>query len=131
MLTRSGSEISQQNPRDIEQLNPQWRDVLENRHIIAAVRNDGGLAAAEKSATETVYLLYGNTLNVADLLKRLRGYGKFPLVNLDLLTGFSRDSINAEYCEFEGGTFRSTDVVEGCVNSNTVVVQRMSARERP
>ena len=97
MLTRSGSEISKQNPRDIEQLNPQWRDVLENRHIIAAVRNNDGLAAAEKSPTETVYLLYGNTLNIADLLKRLRAYGKFPLVNLDLLTGLSRDSINAEY----------------------------------
>jgi len=82
---------------NIEQTNQQWRDVLERTHIIAAVRNEEGLIAAEKSPTETVYLLYGNTLNIAKLLQRLRDNGKLPLVNLDLLAGFSRDSINAEY----------------------------------
>jgi glycerol uptake operon antiterminator len=93
----SGSDNPQPNTRDIEQMHQQWRDVLEKRHIIAAVRNDEGLNAAEKSPTETVYLLYGNTLTVAQLLRRLRNSGKLPLVNLDLLAGFSRDSINAEY----------------------------------
>src|SRR4051794_40517987 len=97
MLSRSGSDNSQANARDIEQMNQQWRDVLEKRHIIAAVRNEEGLNAAEKSPTETIYLLYGNTLNIAQLLRRLRNSGKLPLVNLDLLAGFSRDSINAEY----------------------------------
>ena len=71
MQSRSTSDIlpsgaqagNPANSRDVEHLNPQWRDVLEKRHIIAAVRNEEGLAAAEKSATETVYLLYGNTLN--------------------------------------------------------------------
>src|ERR1051326_3767674 len=97
MLPRSGPDNLAPNARDIEQMNQQWRDVLEKRHIIAAVRNDEGLNAAEKSPTETVYLLYGNTLNIARLLKRLRNSAKLPLVNLDLLAGFSRDSINAEY----------------------------------
>jgi glycerol uptake operon antiterminator len=90
-------DVTPPNSRDIEQSNPPWRDVLEKRHIIAAVRNAEGLAAAEKSPTETVYLLYGNTLNIGELLGRLRAHGKLPLVNLDLLAGFSRDSINAEY----------------------------------
>src|SRR5678815_3189684 len=97
MPPRSGSDNSPPNVRNIAQMNQQWRDVLERRHIIAAVRNDEGLNAAEKSPTETVYLLYGNTLNIAELLRRLRNRGKLPLVNLDLLAGFSRDSINAEY----------------------------------
>jgi glycerol uptake operon antiterminator len=101
MPTRSGADISQ-NLRDVEEVHPQWRDVLEKRHLIAAVRSEDGLAAVEKSPTETVYLLYGNTLNIADLLKRLRAHGKLPLVNLDLLTGFSRDSVNAEYLASHG-----------------------------
>ena len=58
--------------REIEQVYPQWRDVLEKRHIIAAIRNIDALASVEKSPTETVYLLFGNPLNVADLLKRVR-----------------------------------------------------------
>src|SRR5438477_10263984 len=89
---------------NIEQTNQQWRDVLERRHIIAAVRNEEGLNIAEKSPTETVYLLYGNTLNIAQLLRRLRNSGKLPLVNLDLLAGFSRDAINAEYIAFCGAS---------------------------
>jgi glycerol uptake operon antiterminator len=102
MLSRSSSEFPQANVRDIEQLNPQWRDVLENRHIIAAVRNDEGLSLIEKAPTETVYVLYGNTLTIADRLARLRKQGKLPLVNLDLLTGFSRDAVNAEYLSSSG-----------------------------
>jgi glycerol uptake operon antiterminator len=81
------------NSREIEQIYPQWRDVLDKRHIIAAIRNVDALAAVAKSPTETVYLLFGNPLSVGGLLKQLREQGKLPLVNLDLLSGFSRDAI--------------------------------------
>ena len=118
------------NPRDVEHLNPQWRDVLEKRHIIAAVRNEEGLAAAEKSATETVYLLYGNTLNIAGLLRRLRDHGKLPLVNLDLLAGFSRDAINAEYlasCGAAGVISTHCEVLRASRRQGLITVQRTFA----
>jgi glycerol uptake operon antiterminator len=130
MLFRSSTDRSQSTPRDIEQLNPQWRDVLENRHVIAAVRNDDGLAAAEKSPTETVYLLYGNTLNVADLLRRLRDHGKLPLVNLDLLSGFSRDSVNAEYLASYGAAgviSTHCDVLRASRRHGLITIQRTFA----
>ncbi len=75
------------------------RDVFEDRRIIAAVRSHDALALAAKSPLEMVYLLFGNTLNVASLIASLRECGKLPLVNLDLLTGFSRDRCNVEYLE--------------------------------
>jgi len=115
---------------NIEQVNQQWRDVLEKRHIIAAVRNDEGLIAAEKSPTETVYLLYGNTLNIAQLLRRLRDNGKLPLVNLDLLAGFSRDSINAEYlasCGAAGVISTHGEVLRASRKHGLITVQRTFA----
>jgi glycerol uptake operon antiterminator len=115
---------------NIEQTNQQWRDVLERRHIIAAVRNDAGLSAAEKSPTETVYLLYGNTLNIAQLLRRLRDNGKLPLVNLDLLAGFSRDSINAEYlssCGAAGVISTHGEVLRASRKHGLITVQRTFA----
>lgn len=130
MPIRSGSDISQPNPRDIEQLNPPWRDVLEKRHIIAAVRNAAGLAAAEKSPTEAVYLLYGNTLNIGDLLGSLRAHGKLPLVNLDLLAGFSRDSINAEYlasCGAAGVISTHCEILRASRRQGLITVQRTFA----
>jgi glycerol uptake operon antiterminator len=130
MPNRSGTDISQPNLRDIEELHPQWRDVLEKRHLIAAVRNEEGLAAVEKSPTEAVYLLYGNTLNIAELIKRLRGYGKLPLVNLDLLTGFSRDSINADYlatCGAAGVISTHCEILRASRRLGLITVQRTFA----
>src|SRR3989442_13211311 len=115
---------------NVEQTNQQWRDVLEKRPIIAAVRNEEGLIAAEKSPTETVYLLYGNTLNIAQLLRRLRDNGKLPLVNLDLLAGFSRDSINAEYlasCGAAGVISTHTEVLRASRRQGLITVQRTFA----
>ena len=128
MLSRSDN--LQQSARDIEQMNPQWHDVLEKRHIIAAVRNGEGLAAAETSPTDTVYLLYGNTLNIAELLRRLRSRGKLPLVNLDLLAGFSRDAINAEYlasCGAAGVISTHCEVLRASRRHGLITVQRTFA----
>jgi len=108
----------------------QWQEVLQKRHIIAAVRNLEALAAAAKSVTETVYLLFGNPLNVADLLQSLRKQGKLPLVNLDLLTGFSRDAINAEYLAFCGAAgIVSThhEVLRAAHKRGLIAVQRTFA----
>jgi glycerol uptake operon antiterminator len=118
------------NALNIEQMNPQWHDVLERRHIIAAVRNSEDLIAAEKSPTETVYLLYGNTLNIAELLRRLRNHGKLPLVNLDLLAGFSRDSINAEYlasCGAAGVISTHCEILRASRKHGLITVQRTFA----
>src|ERR1051325_6472009 len=115
---------------NIEEMNQQWRDVMESRHIIAAVRNEEGLNAVEKSPTEIVYLLYGNTLNIAQLLKRLRSSGKLPLVNLDLLAGFSRDSINAEYlasCGAAGMISTHGEVLRASRKHGLITVQRTFA----
>jgi glycerol uptake operon antiterminator len=130
MLSHSGFDNTQPNNRDVEQMNPQWRDVMERRHIIAAVRNEEGLNAAERSTTDTVYLLYGNTVNIAGLLRRLRDHGKLPLVNLDLLAGFSRDSVNSEYlasCGAAGIISTHCEVLRSARRQGLITVQRTFA----
>jgi glycerol uptake operon antiterminator len=72
-------------------------DVFKGRPIIAAVRSAESLAIAARSPVKMIYLLFGNTLNVADLIGSVRDCGKPVLVNLDLLAGFSRDACNVEY----------------------------------
>lgn len=114
----------------IEQLNPQWGEVLDNGHIIAAVRNMEGLAAVVKAPTRAVYLLFGNPLNIVDLIKTLRDSGKLPIVNLDLLHGFSRDSINAEYlasCGAGGIISTHGEVLRAARKQGLITVQRTFA----
>ena len=108
----------------------QWRELIEKRHIIAAVRNLEALSAAMKSPTETVCLLFGNTLNIAELLRSLREKGKLSLVNLDLLTGFSRDAINAEYlafCGAAGVVSTHYEVLRAARKQGLITVQRTFA----
>lgn len=108
----------------------QWRELLEKRHIIAAVRNMEALTAAAKSPTETVCLLFGNTLNIAELLRFLIDQRKLPLVNLDLLTGFSRDIINAEYlasCGAAGIISTHYEVLRAARKQGLITVQRTFA----
>jgi glycerol uptake operon antiterminator len=138
MSSRSTSGIATSHARlsgtgtshSVGQLNRQWIDVLERRHIIAALRNVDALAAALESPTEAVYLLFGNPLNIAALLKSLRDRGKLPLVNLDLLTGFSRDPVNAEYlasCGAAGIVSTHSDVLRASRRQGLITVQRTFA----
>ena len=116
--------------RKAEQLFPQWGDVLANRHIIAAIRTKEVLVEAAKSPTEVVYLLFGNPLNIGGLLKFLRESGKLPLVNLDLLTGFSRDPINAEYlsqCGAAGIVSTHSEILRAAHKRGLITVQRTFA----
>ena len=117
-------------PSQSSSTNPQWREVIEKRHIIAAVRNMEALAAAAKSPTETVCLLFGNPMNIAALLGSLREQRKLPLVNLDLLTGFSRDTINAEYlasCGAAGIISTHYEVLRAAHKKGLITVQRTFA----
>ena len=104
--------------------------MLENRHIIAALRNVEAVAAVASAPTDVVYLLFGNPLNIRELIKEMRDRGKLPLVNLDLLTGFSRDSINAEYlakCGAAGIVSTHYEVLRASQKRGLITVQRTFA----
>lgn len=57
--------------------------------VIAAVKDETGLAAALKSECEVIFLLFGSVVNVADLVERVRGAGKLAIVHIDLVEGLS------------------------------------------
>lgn len=73
--------------------------ILEKKHrmldcpVIAAVKDEPGLAAALKSECEVIFLLFGSVVNVADLVERVRGAGKLAIVHIDLLDGLSQREV--------------------------------------
>jgi glycerol uptake operon antiterminator len=74
-----------------------WDEILGQTRIIAAVRSSEALERALASPVRIVYLLFGNPMNIAAMVKAVRDCGKLPLVNADLLQGFSRDAFAVEY----------------------------------
>ncbi len=80
-------------PRD----KPLWDEVVKQSRIIAAVRNAEALELSLDSPVRIVYLLFGSPMNIAGMIAKVRERGKLPLVNADLLQGFSRDASAVEY----------------------------------
>ncbi len=74
-----------------------WDEMLSDSRIIAAVRDAESLPSALESPPKIVYLLYGNPMNIAAAVESVRVCGKLPLVNADLLQGFSHDAYAVEY----------------------------------
>jgi glycerol uptake operon antiterminator len=90
---KSGGQLAGQ----VARTKHRWEEVLGETRIIAAVRNADGLERALASPVRIVYLLFGNPMNIATMVKAVQDRGKLPLVNADLLQGFSRDAYAVEY----------------------------------
>ena len=69
-----------------------WDEMLQHSPIIAAIRSAEALQTAIISPIKIIYLLFGNPMNIAKMIESVRVCGKLPLVNADLLQGFSRDA---------------------------------------
>ncbi len=78
------------------------RTWLEQSRVIPSLRNLDNLAAACASPSKVIFLLFGTPLIIGDLVSRLRDAGKLPLANMDLLSGFARDTAAIEFLAKSG-----------------------------
>jgi glycerol uptake operon antiterminator len=70
--------------------------------IIPAIRKPDQVEHAIASRGKLVYLLTGDPDNVETMIRKIFAAEKIPLVNLDLLNGFSRDKYAVNYLKRVG-----------------------------
>lgn len=68
-------------------------NALEENPIIAAAKDDESLVKALQSSCRVVFLLYGNLMTVAGLVKQVQAAGKLAFVHMDLIEGLSSKEI--------------------------------------
>lgn len=73
------------------------RNFCTENPIIPAVRKAEHVELAAAAHGRIIYLLTGDPENCEGMIQRLLGAGKVPMVNLDLLNGFSRDKYAVNY----------------------------------
>jgi len=78
------------------------RELLIETPVIPAVRKPENLDAALAAHGRVIYFLCGDPENIVDLLQRSLDGGKLPIVNMDLLSGFSRDASALSYLQKRG-----------------------------
>jgi glycerol uptake operon antiterminator len=84
-----------------QQLTP-LRIYFRDAPIIPAVRKLKYLDQAIAAHGKIVYLLTGDPENCESMIQKVLGAGKIPIVNLDLLNGFSRDKYAVNYLKHCG-----------------------------
>ena len=70
--------------------------------IIPAIRKPELVDLAIASRSRLIYLLTGDPENVEQMIQKITAAGKVPIVNLDLLNGFSRDKYAVNYLKRVG-----------------------------
>ncbi|MBR0164524.1 MAG: glycerol-3-phosphate responsive antiterminator [Lachnospiraceae bacterium] len=70
---------------------------LEATPVIAAVKNEEGLARALASDIGVVFILYGDLRTIIDIVARVKEQGKLALVHIDLIGGLSGKEISVDY----------------------------------
>jgi len=84
-----------------EQLTP-LREFCQATPIIPAIRKVEFADQAIAAHGKIVYLLTGDPENCESMIQKIVAAGKIPIVNLDLLNGFSRDRYAVNYLKRAG-----------------------------
>ena len=74
-----------------------FADVLQDSPVIAAVKNDAGLARALESECAVIFFLYGTILNIPQLVRKAKEKNKLAFVHADLIEGMSGKDISADF----------------------------------
>lgn len=70
---------------------------LQDAPVIAALKNDQGLAQALESDCAIVFFLYGTILNIGNLVAQVKESGKLAFVHADLIEGMTAKDIAADF----------------------------------
>lgn len=100
---------------------------LHGAPIIPAVRSAEHLSLAQAAPSRIIYLLTGNVATIAEMVGSLRSHDKVPVVNLDLLGGFSGDASAVTYlagCGVAGVISTHPEVLKACRARDLMAIQR-------
>ena len=71
--------------------------LLEDEPIIAAIRSFDGLENCLKSASRVVFILFGDILNISQIVTRVKDAGKTAILHIDLVEGLAPREVAIDY----------------------------------
>ena len=95
----------------------EFRDALENSPVIAAIKDDEGLAKCKESDSCVIFILYGDICSIADIVAEVKSAGKIAMVHLDLVSGFDGREIAVDF-------IRHNTRADGIISTKTAQINR-------
>ena len=92
-------------------------DYFEDCPIIAAVKNDEGLAQCLNSECRVIFVLYGTICNIGEIVRKIKDAGRAAVVHVDLISGLSSKEISVDF-------IRSTTGTDGIISTKPALIKR-------
>lgn len=70
---------------------------IDRSPIIAAVKNDQGLKKVLQQDSKVIFVLYGDLMNISDIVCQIHAAGKYAIVHADLISGLGSREIAVDY----------------------------------
>lgn len=81
-------------------MDQQFYDAVQANPIIAAVKDDAGLASClTRPDIRVVFVLYGDVCSITGIVEAIHAAGKLAIVHADLITGLSQREVAVEYLQ--------------------------------
>lgn len=73
------------------------REKLEDCPVIAAVKDEEGLKACMETDCGIVFILYGDIMNIADIVEQVKSRNKLAMVHMDLIAGLGSKEVSVDF----------------------------------
>lgn len=94
----------------------QFRNILEENPIIAAIKSAEGLTRCLESDSGIVFILYGDLITLPGIVERIRAAGKTAIVHVDLVDGLSTREVAVDY-------IRMNTQADGIISTKATLVR--------
>lgn len=72
-------------------------ELLEQTPVVAAIKDETGLAACKKSDAKVVFVLYGSVVDIANIVRIAKAAGKAVIVHIDLIDGLAARDVAVDF----------------------------------
>ena len=104
------------------------KQILKKYPVIAAAKDIHGLEDACQSEIQIIFILFGDIINLPNIVKKVKLCGKLVFVHMDLIEGLDAKEISAKYIrdftEADGIISTKSNVIKAGNEMGLITVQR-------
>lgn len=84
-------------------MNRIYKEAIEDCPVIAAIKDQDGLEKCLTTESRIIFILYGDVLNIADIVKKIKDHGRIAVVHIDLISGLSTKEVSVDFIHAQTG----------------------------
>jgi glycerol uptake operon antiterminator len=98
-------------------MDSKFYSIIEDNPIITAVKDWSGLEKSLNVDSKIVFILFGDILNIGEIVKKVKDAGKMAFVHIDLIVGLSPKEVSVDY-------------IKNCVQADGIISTKINIVNR-